>query len=1023
MFIKFFERVLASKNLIWVSVIFLFLAGATTSSGLKVDLFPPLNFPILNLITELPSFSSLEMERQVTLPIESAVGGVLGVTKVRSTSATGISMVSVEFEWGQDMLIAHQLLIEALSTIRAQLPSGTEPTIENLSASLAMLEGYSFQGGEDLAKLRDLAVFDLKPRLQRIPGVYKVVVMGGKIMEYAVRPNPLLMIKYDVTLDNLKDALANNNILASPGIVNHHSQELVLHGNGQFEDTKEIENVVVAVKSGTPIHMKDIGQISKSLQYERGDTSERGSSSVLINIYKQPNFDSGTLASNVRAQIARFQESLPKEFSIRNYYDQAELVQDSIGSVKESVWVGAVLVILILALFLHNFRATIVAALSIPISVVAAIVAMRIFGIGINIMSLGGLAIGTGIIVDDTIVVLENVFRWFSTPDLRDGKSNSQIVMLATSEVFRPVFFSTLTNIGIFLPMVFVEGFAGRLFQPVSLTVTFALVASLIVAVTVIPLLTLRWLSPGQGQVGKHGEEHVDLLHRAYQKTLKVALKMPRKVVVIALIPVVLMVFAFRHLDVEFLPALDEGAILLQTIMPAGTSLTEARRIGLKLENWLKDMPGVATVTRRTGHAPGAEDTDNVNHSDIMIKLVTKKDRPLALNPYIDALKEKTSSLPSVQVNYLMPLADKISDALGGVPAELGVDLFGVDLEQLHGFAEKLVTKMKDVPGITDLRAPQDLPVPSLELNIDKKEAGRLGITTRSIYDLLQSFSIGLSATSVREVQKEIPVTLHLAEAGDDLDLEALKSLPIRTNSGGTIPLEQVIKLGYSDIPSEINHEHLSRKLTITANVKGRNTHAVAADVEKAISDLHLPLGYSWGFSGKYQTEESALKNMGMVLLLAILVVAVILWFEFHTFVEVGLILLTIPLAGVGAFLSLWVCHETINVSSMIGAIMLVGIVVRNGIMLLDYLNGQIKAGVPFALAVEIAAMKRVRPILMTASVTILGLLPLAAGWGTGSELQRPLAVAVIGGMAISTLLTLLVLPAAALLVGNKIKH
>ena len=1010
---KLLSKPLHSFRAVIFAVVVVLVLGWMSYRSLRVDLFPALNFPTLNVLVEIPSFSSVEMERQVTLPIESAVGGVMGVTRVRSTSATGISMISADFEWGTDVVLARQLLLDALASIRAQMPPESEPTIENLSATLSMIEGYSLQGGDDPVKLRDSAVYDLKPRLQRIPGVYKVVVMGGKILEYAVHPNPYLMLKYDVTLDNLKDSLSANNILASPGVVNKDEQELVLHANGQFADEEEIGNTVVAVKSGIPIHVHDLGKVSKAFQYERGDTSERGSSAILINVLKQPNFDTGQVARGVRDAIDRYQMTLSPGFTIRNYYDQAQLVEDSIGSVKESVWIGGLLVVIVLAFFLHSIRSTLIAAMSIPISVMAAIVLMRVFGVGLNVMSLGGLAIGTGIIVDDTIVVLENIFRWLYSPELRGEDPVSVTIFRATREVIRPVVVSTFTNIGIFLPMVLVEGFAGRLFSPVSLTVTFALLASLVVAVTVIPAVSLKWLADGKQMEDKHDAAYILF----YQRILKVALRHPKRVLIGALVPVLLVGFGFKHLETEFLPALDEGAVLLQTIMPPGTSLPESKRLNQKIENWVKTLPGVETVVRRTGHAPGAEDTDNVNHSDITVKLVPKSKRPISLDGWIAALKAKTSDQPSVIVNYLMPLADKINDALGGVPADIGVDFFGPDLEQLHGLAENLVKKMAQIKGVTDLRPPTDFPVPSLEVEIDKKEAGHLGILTRNIQDTLEAFTHGIVATQVKELQKQINVTIHLAQAGENVDLESLQSLPLKTSGGNNVPLEQVAKVGYGEIPSEINHEHLSRKLTVTANVQGRSANDVAKNIEAAIRELQLPTGYSWDFSGKYQSEQSAQKNIGMVLILAILVVSIILWLEFRSWVEVGLILITIPLAAIGAVLSLWFFHQTVNVSSMIGAIMLVGIVVRNGIMLLDYLNLYRETGASLEESIMVAASRRVRPILMTATVTILGLLPLAMGWGTGAELQKPLAIAVIGGLVTSTILTLVVLPSAARIV------
>jgi cobalt-zinc-cadmium resistance protein CzcA len=642
----------------------------------------------------------------------------------------------------------------------------------------------------------------------------------------------------------------------------------------------------------------------------------------------------------------------------------------------------------------------------------AALVAMNLLGIGLNIMSLGGLAIGTGIIVDDTIVVLENVFRWLSTPSLRGRLSHRQVVVKAAAEVVKPVFVSTLTNVAIFVPMVFVEGFAGRLFAPVSWTVTLALGASLLVSLTVIPLFAERWLKsadlPAHPQAASQG---------AYSRLLGFSFRRPWLVCLLAVLPLGLALAVLSRFEAAFLPDLDEGAILLNTQMPFGTSLPESTRMNSKLEAWMAKVPGVQTVVRRTGHAAGDEDTDNVSHSDIMVKLLPKSQRPIDLEDLVTLLQAKTADLPSIQVSYLMPLADKINDALGGVPADLGVDLFGPDLEFLHSKAEELQHAMEKIPGIVDLRPPADLPIPSLEVEVDKQAAGNLGITQRTILDNLSAFTTGVEATSVRLLQKEIPVTVHFAEPGRNLDWHELEALPLKTAGGSTVPLAQVARLHYGEIPSQIDHQNMSRKLTLTANLKGRRAQDAAKEVEAAVAGLKLPAGYDWGFSGKYQAQQSALRNMALVLGLAVLVVAAILWMEFHSVVQVGLVLLTLPLAAVGGILSLWFCRQSLNVSSMIGAVLLVGIVVRNGIMLLDYLNRGLAAGKAPQEAIRDAALKRVRPILMTAAVTMLGLLPLAVGWGTGSELQRPLAIAVVGGILSSTLLTLVVLPAAASLV------
>ncbi len=1018
MFHRFFSYVFKSSAMVWLLTVFFLVLGGLMYREMTVDLFPPLNFPTLNIITEIPSFSSLEMERQVTLPIESAVGGVLGVTRVRSTSATGIAEITVDFRWGQDMLAARQLIQEALASIQAQLPPQAQPSIETLSATLSMVEGYSFQGGGDLVKLRDLAVYGLQPRLQRIPGVYKVIVMGGKVLEYAVRVNPFRMIQYDITLDNMRDALIQNNVLSNPGVVNHGDQELVLHTNAQFENADQIANVVLAVKNGTPVRLKDVAAVTQTYQYERGDSSCDGSPAVLINIYKQPNYDTGSVADAVAAQMKDFQVGLPEGYRLQNYYDQAQLVRDSIGSVTESVWVGGLFVILVIAFFLWHIRSTLVAAVSIPVSVALTLSCMRVFNIGINVMSLGGLAIGTSIIVDNTIVVLENIFRWLATPHLRGKKSVGEVVFEATREVIRPVVVSTLTNIAIFAPMVLVEGFAGRLFEPVSVTVTLALLASLLVAVTVVPLLVDRWLG---GKLKGHGKGQGFLA--GYERPLRFALHHPKAILLAAVGLVAAAILVYPRLSQDFLPDLDEGAVLVSVTMPPGTSLVESKRLSSKVENWLLSVPGVVTVARRTGHAAGAEDTDNLNHSDVIMKLLPKNKRPMDLDDFLDRLQELTGKLAGAHFDYLMPLKDKIGDALGGVPADLGIDFYGEDTAKLHDYTSQLLEKMKSIKGLANIKPPSDLPVPSLEIKMDRKKAGDLGISESSLNDVLQAYSnTGLTVTSIRQLQKEIDVNLYFGVPGHDLDWEEASGLPLRNVTGSTVPLEEVAGLEYGQVPSEINHDHMARKLTVSTDIQGRNAQDVAGEIQKAILDLNLAPGYSWGFSGKYATGQSAIRNMLGVLALAVFIVAFILWVEFKSPVEVALILLTVPLAVVGAIFSLLLFHQSVNVSSMIGMVLLVGIVVRNGIILLDYMNVQLREGKTVETAIETAALRRVRPILMTASVMVLGLLPLATGWGTGSELLHPLAIAVIGGILTSTALTLVVLPAAIKLMGPFIR-
>jgi CzcA family heavy metal efflux pump len=1008
MFEKYLRALLRQPVVVAVTLACVVAACLAASKAFQVDLFPTLEFPVLSVVAQAPAFPSLEMERQVALPIENALSGVLGVYRVRAVIATGIANISAYFQWGADMLSARQLLTQALYRTTGQIPRDVDVSVESLSATLGLIESYALRGGTDPVALRDLAEYDLKPRLQGVLGVYRVVVSGGQVREFAVYPNPVLMIENGVFLDDIKTALAENNILASPGIVNSGPQEFTITSNGQFTDAAELENLVVAVKQGYPIRVKDIGKVAEAYQIPRDDSSEKGKPAVLINIYKQPRYDTLSVAAGVNKTIRDFVKSLPPGYTVHNYYDQAQLVGASIGSVKEAVYVGGILVVIVLALFLRDWKTTLAAITSIPISIIAALGLMRLFKVGLNIMSLGGLAVGTGIIVDDAVVVLENIFRWLSAREEGSGLSSRDAIVGAAREVVRPVVVSTLTNIGIFLPMVFIAGFAGRLFAPIGLTVTFALLASLVVALSVIPLLADQWLTQ------THLKENDAWVNRVYQKPLGFALRRPYAVIGGAVACVVLTVFAFRHLDLEFLPSLDEGAVLLNTAMPPGTSLAETKRVGVLFEKWLAQMPGVVTVARHTGHAAGTLDVDGVNHSDVTVKLLPKSQRPMPIESFLSLLRRKSRDLTDVQVEYLMPLEDKINDAMGSTPFDIGVAFFGADLDELHRFSAGLLARMHHIKGLIDVHPPDDKPLPAVTVHIDKAAAGRLGIPVRSVFDALRAASQGLTATAVRLVFKSVGVVLHLVSPNGQFNASAMGDLPLRSVVGDAVPLEQVAEIGYGEVPSKIYHEHLQREVMVSANIENRNVRDVASDLAKAVAEMKLPAGYTWTFTGKYKSETDMLGNMGVVLLLAVIIVAVILWFEFRSVIQTLLILSAVPLAGVGAFASLWIGGQSINVSSMIGAMMLIGIVVRNGILMLDYMNAGLAAGLDVKEAAAQAARKRVRPILMTASMTILGLVPIAAGWGTGSELLRPLAIAVIGGMLLSTLLTLVVLPASA---------
>ncbi len=991
-------RILVVLSILWSALaIWIF-------TTLPLGLLPSLNFPALSVVVENQGLTAQELEKQVALPVESAMSGIYNVKRIRSTSVSNVAMVRVQLKWGADINLAREQVQQKLASLRGSLPQGSKISVETLSTTLGEVESFSLTGGKSLEALYDFAKYHLRPALLQQNGVFQVLIFGGLAPEYAVFLDPEKLEKYDLTIGAIRSAIAKNNVATVGGVLDLGTQSFGILPRTRMTNVKSIKDTIVAVYNDMPIRIRDIAQVRKSHLAYRGGAIQGDTPGVVIQIVRQPSANVVAVTHAIDEFFKHYK--LPVGVKITKFYDQSEVVYAAVRGVEEAVVLGALLVALILLVFLKSPRASLVAFTSIPTSLLSSIVFMRYLHMSLNVMSLSALALATGMVIDDAIVVIENFFRH---RELSPHDSISEVFRRAAGEVAGPVFSSTITTVAIFVPLIFLTGLAGRLFSPVGVIVSIVMSASLVFAFTLIPSVGPHLIK------GHPPKPHVSGLTELYSKILHWALKRGWQIALVVFILCSGSLWVLTRLNRRFLPLLDEGSILMNVDGPPSNSLHETMRTVELLIHHVLYAHDIRTIVATIGHAPGAQDTDTMSHSDVVARLVPPHDRTKTIQQLFKIFRKRAKNFPGVSVEFTMPLRDKINDAIGGVPAAIGVKIFGNSLKTLEHLANEVAAKMVHIPGVQDLQPSSMVPVPSLQIALREKQADELGVTRADLNDAVQAMSYGVEATKVQKLYSEVPLMLRF-EGTDDhiptLHLNELKNVPIQTADGRYVPLSQVARLKFVDVPSRIEHEHAMRYVTVSCNVSGASTQSVVAKIKQMLAQLHLPNGYYYRLGGSYAAQSEATSGVSSVFFVAIFLVAVILWMEFQSIKETLLVLLTIPLSTIGASLALWMFHQTLNISSLIGLVMLVGLVLRNGIVLVDYIHKEVfEKGAPLHLAIVQGAKIRLRPILMTALSETLGLLPLALGIGSGSALEKPLAIAVIGGLVTSTFLTLFVLP------------
>ncbi|HEX6085713.1 MAG TPA: efflux RND transporter permease subunit [Thermoanaerobaculia bacterium] len=983
--------------------------GAVWLKDLRRDVFPDLSAPVFNVIVQNASMGAEELETAIAIPMEVALTGLPDVRRVRSNSQLGVASTTIEFEPDADYYRARQLVAERVAQVTTELPPGTDtPLVSSLTGRLNEVFEFTLEaepGVMDAMSLRDLAEFEVKNRLLAVPGVAAVERLGGYLRQFQVQIDPNRMSARGVSLDEVMHAVESANRNASGGFVVQGPMEWNVRAVGMAKSVDDLRSTVVAVRGTTPVLLGDIADVREAPAVRRGIAHRLKGEVVSCRISKQFDADTVKVAAGVRQAFAELQKSLPKGVQLRIVYDQSELVQSSLSGVGRAVLLGAFFVVLVLFALLGDIRAALVVTFTIPLSIGLAGILLREANVGLNTMTLGGLAIAVGLLVDAAIIVVENVVHRLTQ---HRGADRMKTALAASIEVGRPITFATLIVIAVFTPLFAMTGIEGRMYKPLAAAVIAAVAASLVLALTLVPVAAGYILRPRPE--GK--EEDVWIIRaikRRYAPLLDWCMAHAGLVRILTLaitIPALALAFVVGS---DFMPELDEGAFLVQTILPSEASLDEVDRLNHRVEDLFRDIPEVEDVVRRTGRAERTEDPMPHTISDVLV--VLKKERSRSLDEIEADMREKTENVPGVSILFTTPLGMRIDEGLGGTPADLSVRIFGPDLDALTRLGDQAKAIMGRVEGIADLRAERMTGLPQLKIEVDRAATARVGLTPGDVIDAIRIGMVGEEASTVWVGQRSYDLVVRLQDDARD-NVDAIGALLIDGHDGSRIPLNQLATITKTFGPGAIRREAGSRRIAVEASVEGRDLGGAARDVRERLErELKLPPGYFLNVGGRVESQERATRSLLIAISVAVFAVFILLYLALGSTAEALVILATLPDAFVGGIVALLIAGESWNVSSLVGLIGLFGIAVQNGLVLIAQVKSLIAEGAPFDEALREASIGRVRPKLMTACTAILGLLPLLVLRLHGTEIERPLAIVMIGGLVTSTLFTLFALP------------
>ena len=997
-------------------------AGIYLATKIPVAVFPEVDFPRIVVGVDNGVAPIDQMQVTVTRPIEEALNTVQGLERVQSITSRGSNEIDLFFSWKVDMFQTLARVNAALARVQSELPPTAKVTANRLTFAAFPILGYSLTSDTvPQTRLWELATYDLKPRLNRMPGVSTVVVQGGQEPEFEVRPDPAKLVQTQTTIPALLDAIGRSNLIDSPGLFEHNHQLVLSLVSGQARTLEDIGNIVVkTTAAGAPIRIGDVAKVSPSVKPVYVAVTANTKRAVLLNVFRQPDSNTVAVADAVHVEIESIRKELPKGVDLQPFYDQSDLVNDSIKSVRDAVIVGLVLASLIMVLFLRDWGTSLVAGLVIPATLAVTFIMLRVLGQSFNLMTLGGLAAAVGLVIDDAIVVVENIVMHRDS-----GQSRADAITSAINEIRVPLVGSTITPIVVFLPLISITGVTGAFFSALAITVGGALLTSLALALTWTPTLSHYFLRNPQSAIRNPQSESghggvLPWLMSVYERVLKFTVARPLVLIGGSLVVILAAYGGYRLLGTDLLPEMDEGGFILDYIMPAGSSLAETDRVMTSVEAILRSTPEVESTSRRTGLQLGLATVTEANTGDIAVKL--KRNRTRAGDDVISEVREKVhTQMPMLDTEFIQLTQDMIGD-LTSAPEPIAIKLFSQDPALLKVWAPQLGDAIKKIPGVVDVLngIENTISGPATLFRVDQAMAARAGFTPQEIeLDVSAILQGEPAATPVVMNDRAYTIRVRFPESTRS-SVDAIRNTLLVSASGRTGTLGTLASV--EDIPgqTEVRRENLQRNVTVTARLEDVDLGTGIAAVKKTIEALHMPSSIRIRYGGGYEEQQKSFGDLLVVLVIAILLVFIVLLFEFGGFAAPVAVVASALLSTVGVFAALLITRTTFNLSSFMGLIMVIGIVAKNGILLLDADQRFRAEGMTPEDAMIHAGERRLRPIMMTALATVAGMIPLALGWGAGSQMLQPLAIAVIGGILASMVLSLVITPAVHFYLAGK---
>ncbi|MEA2064983.1 MAG: efflux RND transporter permease subunit [Patescibacteria group bacterium] len=999
---------------ITMMVLIIVVFGFISFSRLGLDMLPDIEFPVVSVITSYPGVNSEDIEDVLTKPLEDAVSTVKDVKSVSSISQEGASVVMIEFNSGTNLDFAAQDIRDKIGLVEDYLPQDSnKPLVVKMDVGAMPVLAYGVTSDRaDILELKKILEDNIKDKIERLDGVASVELRGGQEREILIKLNKPQLESYDITQSQITQTLRGENINLSGGFIEQGLQEFSLRTAGEFKNLDEIKNTVIIMKNGAPIYLKDVAQIVDTHKEVRSYCRTNKKDSILLLVSKQSGANTSQVVEVIKNEMPKLEKSLSQDIDFKLVMDQSHLIKTSTNSVTQSGVIGGLLAMLMIYLFLRNWRPTLAIAMAIPLSLIATFIPIYIVGYTLNLMTLGGLALGIGMLVDNSVVVIENIYRHLGKISKRQ-----KAAIIGAKEVGTAITVATLTSIAVFLPMSLGTGIAGQISRELSLTIIFALFSSLFVALTLVPMIASKIFKKREETEDykkASGEKYFIKIKNVYRKILVWSLNNRFKTIAITVGLLIGTIVLIPFIGAEFMPVSDQGMMLLGVKMPVGTSLDETDKIVSQIENDLVDINGISVITSFVGldEASRSESVSlglgsaGVNEAQIFIRLKDKKNRKHSAEDIQEIIRRKFPKIRNMEINFM----DMSKDLISGSSFPVEIKVFGKDLDILRNVSDEIAQKIQNIEGVHDVDTTLSRGKPELVITIDRERASYLGMAVGQIGSTIKNSVQGVVATQLRQGGEETDIRVRYDKIYRD-DIKHIENLTITTPFGSQIPLKQIAFISKGEGPIKISREDQLRVVAVTANVLNRDVGSVVNDIKIKLSDYNLPSGYFIEYGGSYKQMQDTFGTLGWALALGILLVYMVMASQFESLIHPFIVMFEIPLAFIGVGLALFITGQTLSLPSFMGVIMLAGIVVNNAIVLIDYVNQLRKKGISKFDALVEGGTTRLRPILITSITTILGMLPMALARQEGSEMMRPMAITVIGGLLVSTLLTLVVIP------------